>query len=526
MFINKHIKTIHLIFIIVIILIFPAIIFLNKIESFANFIWANQPFHTFLESIGALFSIIIAIVISLRDQDISKNKDGLLVLGFISMGILNAFHSVLPPGVAFVFLHSIAALFGGFFFVLIIFPKVEKIRIAANQIIWLTVFLVLIGIVALVFPNILPAMVYNNKFTNTAFVINLIAGFLFLIASIRLFIDFLKTPHNEIFLFAVLSLLFSISGFTFNQSSLWDSGWWIWHVLQLSAFIVAFIIIAQQYLSDIKRIMHTKNQLKDANEQLEANNQQLQATEQQLRASNQLLEANEKRLKESNAELQQFAYVASHDLKEPLRMVSSYTQLLERKYKDKLDEKGHKFINYAVDGANRMQVLIDDLLDYSRVTSQAGEFMKNDPNIMLENVLFGLGKSIDESGVKITYDNLPEVYADKSQMERVFQNLISNAIKFRKKDQKSIIHISAKKEKNNWLFSIKDNGIGINEDFQKKVFIIFQRLHSKDAYEGTGIGLAVTKRIILRHNGKLWFESELGKGTTFYFTLPIKKRSK
>lgn len=239
-------------------------------------------------------------------------------------------------------------------------------------------------------------------------------------------------------------------------------------------------------------------------------------------AQHDLLQTTEE-LQRSNYELEQFAYVASHDLKEPLRMVSSYTQLLERRYKDKLDDKAQKFIAYAVDGAKRMQTLIDDLLQFSRVATQGKEFEKADANSILSNVQSDLEYLINESKAVITNDKLPEIYADKVQIERVFQNLISNAIKFRKKDQYPLIHISATEDKNNWVFSVKDNGIGIHEDFNEKVFIIFQRLHSKDEYEGTGIGLAVSKKIIARHGGKLWFESQLGKGTTFYFTLPIKK---
>jgi len=278
---------------------------------------------------------------------------------------------------------------------------------------------------------------------------------------------------------------------------------------------------AEEALKELNQELEERVRKRTA--ELAAANQQLQASEQQLRATNRQLKAREKKLLESNKELQQFAYVASHDLKEPLRMVSSYTQLLERRYKDKLDDKAQKFIAYAVDGANRMQSLIDDLLQFSRVETQGEEFVKTDANMLLGNVLSGLENSIKENNAVITTDQLPEIYVDKTQIERVFQNLISNDIKFRKKDQEPRIHISARKDKNKWLFSVKDNGIGIDKDFTKKVFIIFQRLHSRSEYEGTGIGLAVSKKIIARHGGKLWFESELGKGTTFYFTLPVKK---
>lgn len=244
--------------------------------------------------------------------------------------------------------------------------------------------------------------------------------------------------------------------------------------------------------------------------------------EEKLKAANRQLEAREKKLQESNKELQEFAYVASHDLKEPLRMVSSYTQLLERRYKDKLDDKAKKFIDYAVDGAKRMQTLIDDLLSFSRISTQGDEFVKTDVNRLLHDVKNSMKTLIADRKAVITNDKLPEVVADKAQLERLFANLIGNAIKYCNKKPK--IHISAKKTKNEWRFSVQDNGIGIDEEFREKVFIIFQRLHAKDKYSGSGIGLAISRRIINRHGGRIWFESEPGKGTTFYFSLPIKNK--
>jgi hypothetical protein len=223
-------------------------------------------------------------------------------------------------------------------------------------------------------------------------------------------------------------------------------------------------------------------------------------------------------LTRSNKELEQFAYVASHDLQEPLRMVSSYVQLLAERYKDQLDERAQKFIHYAVDGAVRMQSLIQDLLGFSRVSTRGLAFARIDSNILLAEALANLQTSISVSGAVITSDQLPVVYGDRIQIVQVFQNLISNSIKFcTSKPPK--IHVSADFRDEHWLFSVRDNGIGIDAKYAEKIFIIFQRLHAREEYPGTGIGLALCKRIIERHGGEIRFESEVGKGTTFYFTL-------
>jgi PAS domain S-box-containing protein len=225
-------------------------------------------------------------------------------------------------------------------------------------------------------------------------------------------------------------------------------------------------------------------------------------------------------LERSNRDLEQFAYVASHDLQEPLRMVASYTQLLARKYESQLDDKAQSYIHYAVDGAMRMQRLINDLLTYSRVNTQGGPPEPTDSHAALGEALGNLATAIEENLAIVTNDDLPVVSADATQLQQVFQNLIGNAIKFRGEDSPHV-HVTARKEGGEWLFSVKDNGIGIDAQHAERLFVIFQRLHTRQEYPGTGIGLAVCKRIVERHGGRIWFESEPGKGSIFYFTLPI-----
>jgi PAS domain S-box-containing protein len=224
-------------------------------------------------------------------------------------------------------------------------------------------------------------------------------------------------------------------------------------------------------------------------------------------------------LARSNNELQQFAYVASHDLQEPLRMIISYLELLERRYKGQLDAKADQFIAYAVDGATRMQTLINDLLSYSRVGTRGQDWESVACEKIVKHVLTNLQVAITQSEAIITHDSLPQVNADPSQLTQLFQNLISNAIKFKGQDPPKI-HIGANCINDKWLFSVCDNGMGIDTQYMDKIFIIFQRLHSRTEYPGTGIGLAVCKKIVERHGGTIWVESQPNQGSTFFFTLP------
>lgn len=224
--------------------------------------------------------------------------------------------------------------------------------------------------------------------------------------------------------------------------------------------------------------------------------------------------------KRSNEELEQFAHVASHDLREPLRMITSFLQLLEKRYKDQLDQDANEFIEYAVDGAKRLDDKIKDLLKYSQVSGREREYVTVNCERVLEETLINLKISIDENNAVITHDPLPSVKGDEKLLVQLFQNLIANAIKYRSLETPHI-HISAKHKKDQYLFSIKDNGIGIDSVHLRRIFTIFQRLHTNDEYEGTGIGLAIAQKIVHQHGGEIWVESERGIGSIFYFTITI-----
>jgi PAS domain S-box-containing protein len=225
-------------------------------------------------------------------------------------------------------------------------------------------------------------------------------------------------------------------------------------------------------------------------------------------------------LKRSNTELEQFAYVASHDLQEPLRMVSSYMQLLSRRYKGKLDSNADEFIAFAVDGAKRMQQLINDMLAFSRVATRGHEFEPVEADTALKQALSNLTAAIEESHANVTFDPLPVVSADSGQLTQLFQNLIGNAIKFRRLEPPRI-HVSAERRAKEWVFSVRDNGIGIEPQHLERIFVIFQRLHTAAEFPGTGLGLAISKKIAERHGGHLWVTSEPGAGSVFYFSIPV-----
>ncbi len=224
-------------------------------------------------------------------------------------------------------------------------------------------------------------------------------------------------------------------------------------------------------------------------------------------------------LARSNAELEQFAYVASHDLQEPLRAVASCVQLLKKRYEGKLDARADEFIAHAVDGTKRMQALISDLLDYSRIGTHTHPFEPANCAMVLDDALANLAVALHESGAVVEHDPLPTVLADASQLAQVFQNLIGNAIKFRG-ERRPEIRVIARREAGGWLFGVSDNGIGIEPQYFERIFRVFQRLHTRGRYPGTGIGLAICKKIVERHGGRIWIESQPAQGATFYFTLP------
>jgi PAS domain S-box-containing protein len=266
-------------------------------------------------------------------------------------------------------------------------------------------------------------------------------------------------------------------------------------------------------ITELKRTELELRQYKTSLEELVA------ARTAELTRANEELAQKAEELARSNTDLEQFAYVASHDLQEPLRMVSSYTQLLARRYKGKLDSNANEFIGYAVDGANRMQTLIHDLLTYSRLTTNAPALKLTESSEACDAAIRNLQNSIKDAKAVVSVEALPQVLGDPTQLGQLFQNLISNAVKYRNK-KAPIVRVAAKPDGSKWVFSVHDNGIGIDPQFFERIFRVFQRLHTRKEYPGTGIGLALCRRIVERHGGKIWVESQPTHGSTFLFTMP------
>ena len=266
-------------------------------------------------------------------------------------------------------------------------------------------------------------------------------------------------------------------------------------------------------------------ELARSNTDLQHSAQEVKSAKEKLERVNSMLTVQAAELSRSNTELEQFAYVASHDLQEPLRMVASYVQLLARRYKGKLDSEAEEFIGFAVDGSKRMQALIQALLAYSRIGTKAQQFAPTDCEVVLEMALKNLQIAIEDSQARITHEPLPTVMGDATQLGQLFQNLIGNAIKFRG-EKLPAVHVAAERQGQEWLFSFRDDGIGIDPQYAERIFVIFQRLHTKEEYPGTGIGLALCRKIVERHGGRIWVESEPQSGSTFRFTLSAEDYAK
>ena len=288
--------------------------------------------------------------------------------------------------------------------------------------------------------------------------------------------------------------------------------WLLWGLVASATVIL--VLAGGSFLLRTQVRLRTKELIEEINERKKVQ-EELQKHEKHLE---EMVMQRTEELTRSNKELEMFAYITSHDLQEPLRMITSYLQLIEKRYMDILDDDGREFIAFAVEGAKRMQTLINDLLKYSRVDTKGKTFSRVDCNKVISDILNNLEIAIEESKAAITHDPMPTVYGDETQLRQLFQNLVGNAIKFRGK-QHPKIHIGVESVNNNWKFTVQDNGIGIESKYFERIFQVFQRLHGRNEYSGNGIGLAVCKKIVERHGGKISVDSTPGEGTTFIFTI-------
>ncbi|MGD2063477.1 MAG: ATP-binding protein [Nitrospirota bacterium] len=468
----------------------------TKGSILAGWRWPNEPLHALVEGVGAFIALCLAaLLLHLDSRGQAAQHHRPIAGAFIAMGLLDVAHAATAVGNAFVWFHSIATLAGGALFSLVWLPR--------RHVTWLGVWTITIVCAGLVVGSVLggdrlPAMIQGGEFTTAARALNIVGGVLFLSAGARLLLGYWTTRDHDDLLFTLLCGLLGGAGALFELSQLWDLTWWTWHLLRLFAYGIGLSFM----------VLHVRRE-----------ETKLRRSNAALGRARRVLEQTVADLERSNRELEQFAYVASHDLQEPLRMVGSFTQLLDQRYGDRLDDDGREFITYAVEGAHRMQELIQSLLVYSRVGSRGPEFAQTDCQAVLDRVLSDQRAIIEGSDAMITVTPLPTLPADAVQVGHLFQHLILNAIKFRG-DQPLAIDITAEEQDGVWHIAVRDNGIGIDPQYAERIFTLFQRLHPRDRYPGTGIGLAVCKKIVHQHGGHIWVESQPHRGATFHFTLP------
>ncbi len=596
-------------------------------------VWTNEYLHSAIETVEYVTALLMAGLMLQRQDDDGRYTGATMGLGFLGVGILNAAHTVLPPGDAFVFLRTAASLAGGLGFALVGLPERHKHVLARPSVIG-TAAAGFASIVAgsVLFPGIVPAMIHGGRFTELAVILNSLAGVFFLYGAFRFATDTRMSEDIEYALFSLAGLLFGLSGLAFKFSVLWSEPWWYWHILRLGGSVLVLVLLFNRHLRTVTLLRTSLQEQREAEASLRRSYERTKTIIDSMNDSISLLDVKdfsiigvnsmflaeygyadeadvvgkhcyeithgrstvckapddlcpladtvrtgkhsiaehvhcsrtgerifvevstspitdeqgtvvqvvhvsrditerkraegerEKLLADiarSNRDLEQFASVASHDLKEPLRMVSSYVQLLARKYEGRLDEKADRYIGFAVEGAARMEQLIEGLLAYSRVGISAVRREPVDANHTFTQVVGNLHAAVRESKALVTRDDLPRILGDETQLLQLFQNLIANAIKYRKPGSSPHVHISVAREGDMARFSVKDDGIGIEARHYDRIFQIFQRLHSHDAYAGAGIGLALCKRIVEGHRGRIWLESVPGAGSTFHFTVPI-----
>ena len=513
---------------------------------------SSADFHSCIEMVGSLFALSAGVAALLYFLAL-KNRYFLVIgLGFLIAGSEDLIHGILSwdrlfEGTDVDFSRFIPGTYVAGRTVLAVMtmlaPVLENsLKKVKNEIREACVFSSVAalfggGATALAFLLPLPQFIYPERVISRP--VDFISALLFLAAFVLILRRYLR--RRDVFSGVIAaSLLFNLGGQIYMSFSkqLYDVFFDVAHWAKVFGYVMPVLGISLQTLEEMRRSSREigkrrrlegklrgaydemEMRVKDRTADLVRSNSKLEREITEHKQAKEALAERSRALERSNAELQQFAYVASHDLQEPLRMVASYVQLLARRYEGKLDADADDFIRYAADGAKRMQALIDALLTYSRVETHAKPFHRTDCNEVLRVTLENLQVAIEEKHAEVTSDVLPTVTADRVQLEQLFQNLIDNGIKFQGRETPRV-HLSAEQQDGQWVFSFRDNGIGIEPQYSERVFVIFQRLHGTGEYPGTGIGLSICKRIVERHGGHIWVESEPGRGSKFLFTIPV-----
>lgn len=482
--------------------------------------WENYPVHSSVEIAGGLIAFFVAMLLLSLDHRRAGTSYNTWISGaLVGMGLLDGLHALVLVGQPFVWLHSAATFFGGVLFSMVWLPSRWAEQVSRWWVWGVFSIAMLLGMVSMVAPDLTPPMLVLNAggervFSSWAIALNVGGGVLLVVAAVRLLITYFRTRNSDDLLFFLHCLLFGSAAIMFQQSQLWDITWWGWHVLRLMAYAVALWFLVLTILREQTELTQMSADLKVANRSLEV--RVAERTEELTALSNSLQQSNVT-LETSNKELEQFAYVASHDLQEPLRKMSSFSSLLLEECGDDLSDDGREYIGVIIDGAARLKALVTDLLSFSRINRRGDELTSTNANECFDAAIYNLQLRLTESKAEVTCDALPSVVANVSQLTMLFQNLIENAIKYC--DRKPRVHVGGRDVGEEFEFYVRDNGIGIEAKYFDRIFAIFKRLHSRHEYGGTGIGLANCRRIVERFGGKIWVESKPNEGSKFYFTI-------
>lgn len=448
--------------------------------------WHQEPLHSVAEGTGALIALALGAFLLIRSRLDDRPFPSLWpARALIAMGLFDAAHAAALPGQTFVWLHSVATLLGGLFFALVWLPK-DMTRHAGHRPVTIGIALIALASIVLhgVVPELSPRMVTAGIFTPLARLMNVAGGLLFYVAALHFALRCRRRdePWDDL-IFAVHCALFGSAGVLFELSQLWNASWWWWHVLRLGAYAAAISYIARTYWSAELRILQLNHDLTL-----------------------------------SNLELERFAQVASHDLREPLRKLISFSDLLACDLGPGLSEPAKKHLFFIRDSAMRMQRLIRSLLVLSRVSRDDMRVATVSVESCVDRALESLDLRIHECGARIVCGTLPAVRADPTLLTSIYQNLIHNSLKFAGRDP-PLIHLDAERGAAGWVLGVRDNGIGIDPRRVGEIFRPFQRLHDRDAYAGAGIGLSICRRAVERHGGRIWVAESSSSGTQVQFTL-------